>query len=156
LGIEVVAHDPHSPQRARAVGVEVVDLLELAARADYVSLHVPATPETTGMIGTEFLAAMKPTAYLVNAARGALIDQDALVAALAAGEIEGAGLDVFVPERLPANHPLLASDRVLATPHTAFYSEESMAELARLAAENVAAVLDGRHPAAIVNPEVLA
>jgi D-3-phosphoglycerate dehydrogenase len=156
LGIEVIAHDPHSPQRARAVGVEVVDLLELAARADYVSLHVPATPETTGMIGTEFLAAMKPTAYLVNAARGALIDQDALVAALAAGEIEGAGLDVFVPERLPADHPLLASDRVLATPHTAFYSEESMAELARLAAENVAAVLDGRHPAAIVNPEVLA
>lgn len=156
LGIEVIAHDPHSPERAQAVGVEVVDLLELAARADYVSLHVPATPETTGMIGTEFLAAMKPTAYLVNAARGALIDQDALVAALAAGEIEGAGLDVFVPERLPANHPLLASDRVLATPHTAFYSEESMAELARLAAENVAAVLDGRHPAAIVNPEVLA
>jgi D-3-phosphoglycerate dehydrogenase len=156
LGIDVVAHDPHSPQNAEAVGVEVVDLLELAARADYVSLHVPATAETTGMIGTEFLAAMKPTAYLVNAARGALIDQDALVAALAAGEIEGAGLDVFDPERLPADHPLLASHRVLATPHTAFYSEESMAELARLAAENVAAVLDGRHPAAIVNPEVLA
>lgn len=155
LGMTVVAYEPHRPQRAREAGVEVLDLLELAARADFVSLHVPATPETNGMIGAEFLAAMKPTAYLINAARGALVDQDALVDALAAGEIEGAGLDVFVPERLPDGHRLLRSDRVLATPHTAFYSEESMAELARLAAENVAAVLDGRRPAAIVNPETL-
>src|SRR4051812_23716911 len=106
------------------------------------------------MIGAEFLAAMKPTAYLINAARGAIVDQDALVAALDAGEIEGAGLDVFVPERLEPDHLLLRSDRVLATPHPAFYSQESMAGLARLAAENVAAVLAGRRPAAIVNPEV--
>jgi D-3-phosphoglycerate dehydrogenase len=99
---------------------------------------------------------MKPMAYLINAARGALVDQDALVTALESAQIAGAGLDVFVPERLPPDHPLLRCGRVLATPHTAFYSEESMAELARLAAENVAAVLDGRRPAAVVNPEVLA
>jgi D-3-phosphoglycerate dehydrogenase len=156
LGMDVVAYEPHAPQRAHDAGVEVLDLPELAARADFVSLHAPATPETTGIVDAAFLAAMKPTAYLINAARGALIDQDALVAALEAGEIEGAGLDVFVPERLPPDHPLLRSERVLATPHTAFYSEESMAELARLAAENVAAVLDGRRPASVVNPEVLA
>ncbi len=148
LGMEVIAHDP------RDAGS--VALLELAARADFVSLHVPATPETNAMIGAEFLAAMKPTAYLVNAARGAIVDQDALAAALAGGEIQGAGLDVFVPERLAPDHPLLVSDRVLATPHTAFYSQESMAELARLAAENVAAVLDGGRPATVINPEVFA
>jgi D-3-phosphoglycerate dehydrogenase len=147
LGMDVVVHDPYVR--------DSLGLLELAARSDFVSLHVPATAETTGMIDAEFLAAMKPTAYLINAARGALVDQDALATALETGQIEGAGLDVFVPERLPADHPLLRSDRVLATPHTAFYSQESMAELARLAAENVAAVLDGRRPAAIVNPEVL-
>jgi D-3-phosphoglycerate dehydrogenase len=145
--MEIVVHDPHAPGS--------LGLLELAARSDFVSLHVPATAETSGMIGAEFLAAMRPTAYLINAARGALVDQDALVQALESDQIAGAGLDVFVPERLPADHPLLRSDRVLATPHTAFYSEESMAELARLAAENVAAVLDGRRPAAVVNPQVL-
>jgi D-3-phosphoglycerate dehydrogenase len=148
LGIEIVVHDRHAP--------DSLDLLELAARSDFVSLHVPATDETTGMIDAAFLAAMKPTAYLINAARGALVDQDALVAALEGGQIAGAGLDVFTPERLASDHPLLRCDRVLATPHTAFYSEESMAQLARLAAENVAAVLDGRRPAAVVNPEVLA
>lgn len=147
FGMEILVHDPRAP--------ETVPLLELAARSDFVSLHAPATPETSGMIGAAFLAAMKPTAYLINAARGALVDQDALVDALQAGQIEGAGLDVFVPERLPADHPLLRSDRVLATPHTAFYSSESMAELARLAAENVAAVLAGRPPASLVNSEVL-
>ncbi len=147
FGMEVVVHDPHAP--------DTLELLDLAARSDFVSLHVPSTPDTSGMIDAAFLAAMKPTAYLINAARGALVDQDALVHALQTAQIEGAGLDVFVPERLPADHPLLRSDRVLATPHTAFYSEESMAELARLAAENVAAVLDGRRPASIVNPEVL-
>lgn len=156
FGMEVVVHDPRHPPRAGDAGPEALGLLELAARADFVSLHVPATAETVGMIGAEFLAAMRPTAYLINAARGAIVDQDALVAALQADEIAGAGLDVFVPERLPADHPLLRCDRVLATPHTAFYSEESIADLARLAAGNVAAVLDGRRPADVVNPEVLA
>ena len=129
-------------------------LLELARRADFVSVHVPLVEGTRGLIGREFLATMKPTAYLFNAARGAIVDHVALAEALAAGEIAGAGIDVFEPERLPADHPLLAQDRLLATPHTAFYSEESMRDLARLAAENVAAVLAGRRPASIVNPQV--
>jgi D-3-phosphoglycerate dehydrogenase len=151
-------------RRARALGMEVlvhtrsggVALRELLARADFVSLHVPATAQTERMVDAAFLAAMKPTAYLINCARGAVVDQDALVDALRAGEIAGAGLDVFVGERLPPGHPLLALDNVAATPHTAFYSEESIADLARLAAKNVADVLAGRRPASIVNPSVLA
>jgi D-3-phosphoglycerate dehydrogenase len=150
-------------QRARALGMEVlvhsrsegVPLPELLARADFVSVHVPATAQTAGLVDAAFLAAMKPTAYLINCARGAIVDQDALVDALRDGTIAGAGLDVFVPEHLPVGHPLLALDNVVATPHTAFYSEESIAELARLAARNVADVLAGRRPASVVNPSVL-
>jgi D-3-phosphoglycerate dehydrogenase / 2-oxoglutarate reductase len=99
---------------------------------------------------------MKPTAYLINCARGAVVDQDALVDALHDGTIAGAGLDVCVPEQLPRGHPLLVLENVVATPHTAFYSEESVADLARLAATNVADVLAGRRPASVVNPSVLA
>jgi D-3-phosphoglycerate dehydrogenase len=83
------------------------------------------------------------------------VDQGALVDALRAGTIAGAGLDVFVPEPLPPGHPLLALDNVVASPHTAFYSEESVSDLARLAAKNVADVLAGRRPASVVNPGVL-
>ncbi len=149
-------------QRARGLGMDVlvhtrstgIPLLELAERADFVSLHAPATDQTEHLVDAAFLAAMKPTAYLINCARGALVDQDALAAALRDGRIAGAGLDVFAPEQLPAGHPLLQLDNVVATPHTAFYSEESIADLARLAAQNVAAVLAGGRPASVVNPEV--
>jgi D-3-phosphoglycerate dehydrogenase len=132
-----------------------VPLSELLASADYVSLHVPATEQTAHMVDAAFLAAMKPTAYLINCARGATVDQDALIAALRDGTIAGAGLDVFVPEQLPPRHPLLALDNVVATPHTGFHSEAPIADLAGLAAQNVADVLAGRRPASIVNPAVL-
>ena len=162
----IVGHGPIGralERRARGVGMKVLvhtrsggtPLRELAARSDVVSLHVPATPQTEGLVDAAFLRAMQPTAYLINCARGAVVDQRALAAALRDGVIAGAGLDVFVPERLPPDHPLLALDNVVATPHTAFYSEESIADLARLAARNVADVLAGRRPGAIVNPEVL-
>jgi len=144
LGMGVLIH-------ARRSGIP---LLELAARSDVVSVHIPANSETAGLIDATFLAAMKPTAYLINCARGAVIDQPALVEALRDGGIAGAGLDVFAPEPLPVEHPLLALDNVIATPHTAFYSEESVANLARLASENVAAVLAGMRPTSIVNPEI--
>jgi D-3-phosphoglycerate dehydrogenase len=98
---------------------------------------------------------MKPSAYVLNAARGAIVDQDALVEALEGGWIAGAGLDVFVPEHLSADHPLLALPNVVATPHVAFFSEESVLELEVKAAGNVAAVLAGRRPEHVVNPEVL-
>ena len=154
LDLAVVAHDADEA-RVRDGGAEPVGLLELAGRADFVSVHVPLVDATRGLIGREFLGAMKPSAYLFNAARGAIVDHDALLWALEAGEIAGAGIDVFEPERLPADHPLLAQERLLATPHTAFYSDESMRDLARLAAENVAAVLAGREPSSLVNPQIL-
>ena len=154
LDLRVIAHSGDEA-RIRRAGAEPVGLLDLARRADFVSVHVPLLEATRGLIGREFLAAMKPSAYLFNAARGAIVDHAALAAALGAGEIAGAGVDVFEPERLPPDHLLLAQDRLLATPHTAFYSEESMRDLARLAAENVAAVLAGDRPASIVNGDAL-
>ena len=154
LDLAVLAHDADEA-RVREGGAEPVGLLDLAGRADFVSVHVPLVEATRGLIGRAFMSAMKPSAYLFNAARGAIVDHDALLWALKAGEIAGAGIDVFEPERLPADHPLLVEERLLATPHTAFYSDESMRDLARLAAENVAAVLAGREPASLVNPQIL-
>jgi D-3-phosphoglycerate dehydrogenase / 2-oxoglutarate reductase len=149
LGLEVIAHDPG------ATDVESVSLEELAERSDFVSVHTPLTPETRGLIGEAILRRMKPTAFVINTARGGIVDQDALLRALDEGWIAGAGIDVFVPERLPPEHPLLARENLVATPHVAFYSEESVVELETLAAENVAAILSGRRPHALVNPEVL-
>src|SRR5205823_655850 len=151
LGLEVLAFDPH----CSAADVELVSLEELAERSDFVSVHTPLTPETQGLIGEAILRRMKPTAFVINTARGGIVDQEALLRALDEGWIAGAGIDVFVPERLASDHPLLARENLVATPHVAFYSEESAVELETLAAENVAAVLSGRRPHALVNPEVL-
>jgi D-3-phosphoglycerate dehydrogenase len=153
FGLEVVAHDPALDDATiRAAGAEPVGLDELAARADVVSLHAPLTDATRGLVGARFLAAMKPTAFLINTARGGLVDQDALVAALDEGRIAGAGLDTFVPEPLPAGHPLLESERVLLTPHVGFYSEESVRDVRHSAARAVAAALAGERPEETVNP----
>jgi D-3-phosphoglycerate dehydrogenase len=156
LGLRVLVHDPAlADARVRELGGEPLPLRELAKACDVLTVHTPLTEQTRGLIDEEILRAMKPTALVINAARGGIVDQDALVRALVAGWIAGAGLDVFVPERLPAGHPLLALPNVLMTPHVAFYSEESVVELQRLAAENVASVLRGSRPAAVVNPAVL-
>ena len=155
LGMRVIAHDPRTPaETMAAAGAEAVALLDLAARADYVSVHVPATRETERLIDRRFLTAMKSDAYLVNAARGAVVDQQALIEALHERRIAGAGLDVFTPERLAPEHELLAQPGLLVTPHLAFYSEDSVAQLATLAARNVASVLAGGRAPDTVNPEV--
>lgn len=157
LDLQLVAHDPWVPDEdIRAAGVEPVSLDEALARADFLSLHTPLTEETHHLLNAERLARIKPGAFVINTARGALIDQEALLGALQSGRVSGAGLDVFVPEHLPAGHPLPAQPGVIATPHTAFYSEESVRELQRLAAQNVADILSGKRPADVVNPEVLA
>jgi D-3-phosphoglycerate dehydrogenase len=156
LGLKVIAYSPREPEAVSAAGAEPVELRELAQRADFVSLHVPLSDETTHLIDEEFLRVMKPTAVLINTARGLLVDQAALLTALNEGWIAGAAADVFSPERLDPGDPLLAAPNLIATPHVAYYSEESLVDLGRLAAENVADVLSGRLPAAIVNPEVLA
>lgn len=155
--MHVIVHDPRaSAQTIAAASAEAVALLDLARRADYVTLHVPAAAETERLIDAGFLAQMKRDAYLINAARGAVVDQQALTTALRERRIAGAGLDVFTPERLEPDHELLAHPALVATPHVAFYSEESVAELATLAARNVATVLAGGRPRDTVNPEVYA
>jgi D-3-phosphoglycerate dehydrogenase len=156
LGFEVIACELNPSAVTEEAGVELVPLDELAGRADFVSLHVPLVDATRHLIDEAFLRRMKASAFLVNTARGGVVDQDALVAALRGGWIAGAGLDVFTPERIPEHDPLLALPNVIATPHVAYYSEESLVDLGRLAAENVATVLAGERPAAVVNPEVLA
>jgi D-3-phosphoglycerate dehydrogenase len=156
LDLRVVACSPTaSAGELAGLGVARVELDELAESSDYVSINAPSTPATEGLVGRDFLRRMKPTAYLLNAARGAIVDQEALLDALREGWIAGAGIDVFVPEHLPRGHPLLAQPNLVATPHVAFFSEESVLELEVKAAENVAAVLSGRRPAHVVNPEVL-
>lgn len=132
-----------------------VSLETLLAESDFVSLHVPLKPATANLINVERLQLMKPTAFLINTARGGLVDHAALAQALDSGWIAGAALDVFTPEPLPAGHVLLDQSNLIATPHTAFYSEESLLELEVKAAENVAAILSGHRPAALVNPDVL-
>jgi D-3-phosphoglycerate dehydrogenase / 2-oxoglutarate reductase len=153
LGLEVIAFDLSGrvPAGGRAVG----SLDELLEQADVVSLHVPLTERTHHLIGAEQLQRMKPTAWLVNTARGPLIDNAALLAALESGAIAGAALDVTDPEPLPADHPLRTRDDVVLTPHTAFSSDGSLVELATKAATNVVEVLQGRVPATVVNRDVL-
>ncbi|HEY2056207.1 MAG TPA: C-terminal binding protein [Solirubrobacterales bacterium] len=152
LGLETVAFDPYASDAGLAeLGIESVDLDELFARADHVTVHAPLTPETHHLIGARELALMKPTATLVNVARGGLVDQAALAEALAAGRLAGAGVDVQEQEPPPADEPLLALPNVILTPHAAHYSQESMDDLRRSAIEDVAAVLAGRPPRFPVN-----
>lgn len=136
FGFTVIAHDPHvDPDDAALADVTLVGLDELFRRSHVLSLHAPATPETTGIVSAENLALMPAGAYLVNTSRGALVDQDALLDALDRGHLAGAALDVFAPEPLPADHPLRAHPNTILTPHAAFYSEQSIRDLQRLAAE---------------------
>jgi glyoxylate reductase len=121
-----------------------VPLEELLARADFVSLHTPLTPQTRHLIGATALARMKRSALLVNTARGGVVDQDALREALHAGEIAGAALDVTDPEPLPADHPLLDSPNLLVVPHIGSATVRTRAKMAEMAVENLLAALDGR------------
>jgi D-3-phosphoglycerate dehydrogenase / 2-oxoglutarate reductase len=156
LGLRVLTIDRTVRRAAiEALGAEPAGLDEALAQADFVSLHCPLTDETRGLMDESRLRRMKPTAFLINTARGGLVDHDALLRALREGWIAGAGLDVFDSEPLEDGHPLLRQPNLIATPHVAFYSEESLVELETRAAENVAAILDGRVPASVVNPEVL-
>ncbi len=136
-------------------GVQYVSLPELFEQSDFVTVHAPLLPETRGLVGREALARMKPTAYVVNTARGPLVDEVALAEALRAGRIAGAALDVFEEEPLPADSPLRQLDHVILLPHVAGVTVQSTAAMARVAAENAALVLRGEPPRWCVNPEVL-
>jgi D-3-phosphoglycerate dehydrogenase len=149
LGLSIVATS--RSQRDPLPGVRFVELDELLAVSDYVSLHVPATPQTKGLIGAAQLARMKPTAYLINTARGGLIDHAALCAALNAGQLAGAALDVQETEPPDLSQPPYNDPRVIVTPHAAFVSEESLANLRSRTARQVAARLTGGTPENVVN-----
>lgn len=143
FGMRVVAHDPYvTASRAQQLGVELLSLDELVKQADFLTIHMPKTPETTGMIGEAELKAMKPTAYVVNVARGGLIDEAALAAALASGEIAGAGLDVFTSEP-PADDSLTSLPNVVVTPHLGASTGEAQEKAGISVAKSVKLALEG-------------
>ncbi|MBL8849497.1 MAG: C-terminal binding protein [Planctomycetaceae bacterium] len=139
---------------SHGTGCRMVDLPTLLDESDYISLHVPATTETRRLINSETLQQVRPGARLINTSRGALIDPDALWEAIQSGRISGAGLDVFEPEPPDLSHPLYCDERVIATPHTAFVSAESLDEMRRRVVAQVVSVLRGVTPENVVNPEV--
>jgi D-3-phosphoglycerate dehydrogenase len=155
FGLRVVAYDPYIPQEifARA-GVEGVDFAHVLKISDYVSIHSPLLPETKGLFNADVFRQMRPTAYLINTARGPIVDEAALAEALDARQLAGAALDVM-PQEPPVNSPLFGRHNVIITPHTSFYSEESLVDLQTKAAEEVASVLTGQAPRNPVNPEAL-
>ena len=156
FGMRVLAQDPYvSDDTATELGAKLTDLPTLLRDSDFVSLHSPLNDETTNLIGKAELEMMKPTSFIINCARGPLIDEAALVDALRDGQIGGAGLDVLVDQHLSPDNPLLHLDNAIVTPHVAFFSQEAVLELEERAAGEVASVLTGRMPDNLVNRDVL-
>jgi D-3-phosphoglycerate dehydrogenase len=156
FGLQVIAYDPYVPADAFArYGVRGVGFDELLRTADYVSIHLPLTKETRALFDREAFGRMKPTAYLINTARGGVIDEPALVEALENARIAGAGLDVLSTEFPGENHPLYKFPNVVITPHSAYYSVECVEDLQRSAAGEIVRVLKGEPPVSLVNTELL-
>jgi D-3-phosphoglycerate dehydrogenase len=147
LGLKVIVFDPVLNEAAvERLGVRAVDLDTLARESDFITLHTPLLDSTRHIINASFLAKMKPTAYLVNTARGSLIDENALLAAVQAGAIAGAALDVFEVEPIAQDSLLLQEGRILLTPHAAWYSEEAKIDMRMGVAQDVVRVLRGEKP----------
>lgn len=145
FGCKLAAYDPYvSEAELKALGVEKVSLDELFSKADVLSLHLPLTDETHHLVNRDRLSAMKPSAILINTARGGLVDTHALAEALANGKISQAGVDVFENEPLEMNHPLRTCPNAILTPHIAYYSVASIVRLQRFAAEEVERALQGK------------
>jgi glyoxylate reductase len=154
--MRILAYDPFEDDAAaREFNATYVPLDDLLRNADFVTLHVALTDETHRLIGAREFGLMKQTAVLINAARGPVVDTDALVTALRDGEIFAAGLDVTDPEPLPADHPLATLPNAIVVPHIASATVTTRDKMAELAARNLLAVLHGERPEVIVNPEVL-
>jgi D-3-phosphoglycerate dehydrogenase / 2-oxoglutarate reductase len=149
LEMRVLAADPAVPE-ARSLGVEMMPLPELLQAAEVITLHVPLTPATRGLIGAGALCRMRPGAYLINCARAELVDQDALGAALRSGHLGGCALDVLPEEPPSIGQPALTWPRTVLSPHAAWFSPRSAAAPYRRAGEAVAAVLQGREPRDVV------
>ena len=154
LGMRVIVHDPYlSAERAREMGAELVSFEELLVRADFISLHAPLTEETRHVFGAAAFAKMKNTASIINTARGGLIDEDALLAALDSGRLYGAGLDVMESETVvtPVRAALVQHPKIVVTAHTAWLSREARATLQLRAIEQALACLRGEIPYGVVN-----
>lgn len=155
LRMRVLATDPYlTAEEMKRRGAEKVELDQLIAQSDFVTVHCPRSAETLGMFAAAQFAAMKPSAFFLNTARGGIHKEDDLAAALAGKKIAGAGVDVFLVEPPPADHPLLQFDNVIASPHIAGVTYEAMQNMARYAAEQWIGLFEGEVPPRLVNPEV--
>jgi glyoxylate reductase len=143
------------PEMEKELGAKPVNLDELLKESDFVSIHVSLMKETQHLINAEKLRLMKRTAYLINNARGPIVDEKALYRALKEGRIAGAGLDVFEQEPTPVDNPLLKLDNVVVAPHISSASQETRSRMAEIAAENLVAFFEGRKPPNLVNPDVM-
>jgi D-3-phosphoglycerate dehydrogenase len=155
FGLKVISYDPFvSEETMNRAGVERVDFSELVSVSDHISIHTPLVPETRQLFNADVFSRMKPTAHLINTARGSIVDEEALAQALDQGHLAGAALDVLSQEP-PSTSPLFGRDNVILTPHMSFYSAESLIDLQSKAAEEVVRVLTGEAPRNPLNPEAL-
>jgi D-3-phosphoglycerate dehydrogenase len=155
--IRVIAYDPYIPASVfEECGVEAVELDYLIENSDFISVHAAVTPGARHMLGAEQFKKMKPTAYVINCARGDIIDEAALSDAITRKEIAGAALDVIQGEIMPLDHPMLQLENVIITPHTAYYSEESMARTKRRPFEEIERMVRGEWPQYLINTGVKA
>jgi len=154
FAMRLLAHDIRSDPEIGDLPIQYVSLAELVAESDFLSVHAALTRENRGLIGEKQLRSMKPTAYLINTARGALIDEAALARALREGWIAGAALDAFTAEPLPTDHPLRAAPNLLLTPQLASFARETGERVSLAAAQAIVDLLHGRKPQFVVDPAV--
>ena len=154
FNLRLLGHDLAPNPEAEKLGVQFVSFDELLAQSDFLTLHAALTPQSRGLIGEAQLRRMKPSAYLINTARGALVDEAALVRALQEGWIAGAAIDAFVTEPLPADHPLRSAPNLLLTPHQASFARETGERVSLAAAQAIVDLQSGRKPRWVVNPDV--
>jgi phosphoglycerate dehydrogenase-like enzyme len=154
FNLKLLGYDIRPDPRAQKIGIQFVPLEELLAQSDFVSLHAASTASNRGLIGEAQLRQMKPSAYLINTARGALVDEAALGRAAREGWIAGAALDAFAVEPLPADHPLRTAPNVLLTPHLASFARETGERVSTTAAQAIVDLMNGRKPQLVVDPEV--
>jgi phosphoglycerate dehydrogenase-like enzyme len=157
FGMRILAYDPQLAQRGAPHGlpaISFVSLEELLAQSDFVSVHAPSIPETRHMFDAKRFAQMKRTAYFINTARGALVDESALVEALTSGRIAGAATDVYEREPLPSDHPLRKAPRCVLTPHNAFNAVEAAKAMSDVSAASILDLFAGRKPGTVCNPDV--
>lgn len=154
--VNLLVYDPYiSQERADAFGAQMVSFDDLLARSDFITIHAPLTEETRHMFDRAAFAKVKPGLVLVNSARGPIVDQEALIEAVADGRVWSAGLDVFEEEPLPADSPLIAHDNIILTPHVAANSPEARHDVYQIICQIAIDVIQGRIPEFVVNPEVL-